>query len=155
MLYDNQKGISLIELLTVIAIIVVLVGISIPAWRAFAPRFKLNKETERIVEELRFAQQRTVSEQIVYALEFDKEAETYTVVRFNPDPDNPGEYILETVKTEALDSVIGINELYNLTDPEIRFTAAGGVVEAGQIELINQNMDTKLIDVRPSGFIDY
>ncbi len=150
-----QRGISLVELLIVIAIIVAVLGVSIPAWRAFAPRFKLNSETERVVEELRLAQQKTVSEQIVYVLEFDKEAESYTLIRFNPDPENPGEYIPETLKTETLDPEIEIKELYDLTEPEIRFTAAGGVAEAGQIELVNQKGDTKLIDVRPSGFINY
>lgn len=149
------KAFSLIELVTVIAIITIITAISIPVWRAFAPSFKLRQETERIVQELRLAQQKTVTEQITYLVRFNKEAESYEVIRLLPDPENPDNYIPETVESETLDPEIGIDELYNLTEPEIKFTAAGGVVEAGQIELVNNKGDTKLIDVRPSGFINY
>lgn len=152
---DSKRGFTLVELIIVLAIISLLTAVTIPLWRQFAPNFKLSSETEKVVQELRLAQQKTVTEQITYLVRFDKEAESYTVIRLVPDPENPGEYLPETVKTQTLDSEIEIKELYNLGEPEIKFTAAGGVAEAGQIELANRQGKTKLIDVRPSGFINY
>ena len=144
-----------VELLIVIAVIAILVLIAIPLWRKFAPGYKLSKETERVVQELRLAQQRTVTEQLSYIVRFAVDTEGYEVIRLIPDTGNPGEYIEEFVETETLDPDVGFNALYDLTEPEIQFTSAGGVVDDGQIELINVNGDMTLIDVRPSGFISY
>lgn len=155
MLPFRQKAFSFVEIMVVIFIILLLTAISIPLWRRLAPRLQLNHETEKIVEELRLAQQKTVTEQIVYMLRFDKITESYEVIRFIPDPESPGDYIEEQVRTVTLDPEVEILEIYDLTDSEIEFTAAGGVVEAGRIELANQRGTTKLIDVRPSGFINY
>ncbi len=150
------KGFTLIELVIVLAIFSILAGITFFSFRRFAPTYKLSRETEKVVQNLRWAQQKTVTEQITYLVRFDLEGKkNYEIIRLNPDPANPGNYLPETIQTEALDPDIEIKELRDLDNPEIQFTAAGGVVDAGQIDLTNRYGEVKTIDVRPAGFINY
>lgn len=149
----SQRGFSFWEVVIVVGILVVIMVAGIPAWRHYAARYQLDRETDQIVSALRFAHQKTVSEQISYILRFDKSANQYTLLRLNPDPEDPGSYIEETMWTTQVDAPIDLVEIYELTDDQVQFTAAGGVAEAGRIELSNSESDAKIIDVRPSGFI--
>lgn len=149
------KGFTLIELLAVIAIIAILASIVLVSFRRFAPTYKLGQEAGRIVQDLRLAQQKTVTEQITHLVLFDQDGNRYFLIRLVPDPEQPGEYISETLKTEILDAEIQIQELQDLEEPEIRFTTVGGAADAGKIVLANRYDETKTIDVRPAGFISY
>lgn len=155
MFYLKKKGgISLIEIVVIVAVITILVAGAIPAWRRYAPRLKLRQEADKIVDELKLSQQRTVSEQISYAVLFYTDTDSYEVVRFNPDPESPGEYIPETLSVKTLDPEIDLVQLYDFSSPQVRFTAAGGVLDIGQIELANAHGDIRTLDIRPSGFIE-
>ena len=149
------KGFTLIELLAVIAIIAILASIVLVSFRRFAPTYKLGQEAGRIVQDLRLAQQKTVTEQITHLVLFDQDGNRYFLIRLMPDPELPGEYISEILKTEILDADIQIQELQDLEEPEIRFTTVGGAADAGKIVLANRYDETKTIDVRPAGFISY
>ncbi len=148
-----RRGFSLLEIVIVLGIVVVLLAISIPAWRHYALNLKLREAADGVVADLKLAQQRTVSEQIVYTVKFYADTESYSVIRFNPDQENPGSYVPETLSTQKLDAEIDLVQVYEFSIPEVRFTAAGGVVEGGQVELQNRNGEGRVIDVRPSGFI--
>ena len=150
------RGFTLIELLIALAIFSILAAITLFSFRRFAPTYKLSRETEKVVQNLRLAQQKTVTEQIIYLVRFDLAGKrNYEIIRLNPDPENPGGYLPETIQTETLDSDIEIRELRDLSNPEIQFTTAGGVVDAGQIDLANRYDEVKTIDVHPAGFINY
>jgi len=152
---DNRRAFTLIELLAVIAIITISTSIVLVGFRRFAPTYKLGQEAGRIAQDLRLAQQKTITEQITHLILFDQDGNLYFLIRLVPDPESPGEYISEILKTEILDADIQIKELQDLDEPEIRFTTVGGVADAGKIALVNRYDETKTIDVRPAGFISY
>lgn len=155
MLLRKNFGYTVIELLTIIAIFSILSGLTLVAWRNYLPRYKLSREVDKIVENLKYAQQKTVTEQISYLISFNQAGNSFTLTRLIPDLSHPGNYISENIQTQYLDPEIRINGIYDLALPQIQFTAAGGVVDSGQIELKNSHNESRTIDIRPAGFINY
>jgi prepilin-type N-terminal cleavage/methylation domain-containing protein len=67
----NKKGVTLIELLIVFAIIGVMAGLLAPNIGAWLPSYRLRSATRNIVSTFRGAQMRAISEQIPYPVSFN------------------------------------------------------------------------------------
>src|SRR3989344_5927302 len=77
---NKLKALTLIELLTVIAIIAVLVSISAGFIRAYQPNIKLYTETRELREVLEEARSRTIAEQQLYGVRFFQAQNQYELV---------------------------------------------------------------------------
>ncbi|MGR3319085.1 MAG: GspH/FimT family pseudopilin [Candidatus Anammoxibacter sp.] len=66
----NQKGLSLIELLVVVAIIAVIIGITIPSYLRLKPTIRINGAARQIVSDLMWAKMKAVSENNDYVIVF-------------------------------------------------------------------------------------
>ena len=147
------RGISLIELITVIAIILILSSVSLVVWQTHASSLRLTLSTRKIIGDLRQAQAQSVAEQIPYLIRFDKESDTYKYICLIPDPDNPGQTIEEEIRQEDLYSKIQITEINDLDDDQVKFNAAGAPSDTGTIELKNEKEKIKIIEIKPSGYV--
>lgn len=144
-LRHNQKGLSLVEILGVLGIIVLLATISIPYIKKFQPNLKLNATARELTTDLRYAQQLTVTEQVVHIVELDIMNDKYEILRLGVST--------TTIKAVKLDSEVMISQINGLTNNQVRFNSYGAVSEAGDITLINTNNKTARINVKPSGYI--
>lgn len=61
---SKSKGISLIEFLTIIAILMVLAGMAIPAFRFFQKESDLKNSAQEIINTLRLAQNKTLASEV-------------------------------------------------------------------------------------------
>src|SRR3990167_8368440 len=140
----RKVGMTLMEILVAIGILVILVLVAIPAYRVGQQSTKLNGDARALLGDLRLAQQNTVAEQ-----------KTYLVKIYS----NPDRY--EVVRREASDTVIKGRDLSldvawqntgGFTNNEVVFTASGAVVESGIIVLYNEvSNKTVSVEVKPSG----
>ena len=143
----NQNGALLISLLMSISIISILMMISIPAYSKFKPNIDLSGAIDDLVSDLRYAQQLTLSEQVIYAIEIDIMNDRYDIICL-ADPT-----ATTTIKTVSLPINTSFLNANGFTSNIIRFNSYGAVSEPGTIELTNTSGTNKLINVKPSGYV--
>jgi prepilin-type N-terminal cleavage/methylation domain-containing protein len=80
----NKKGITLVELIIVMAIIALGAVLMAPNIGAWIPHYRLNSASRDIASLMRLAQMRAVSTNTGYQVHFDADAEgTYCVIQRN------------------------------------------------------------------------
>ncbi|MFH1597640.1 MAG: GspH/FimT family protein [Patescibacteria group bacterium] len=146
----HLKGFNLPEIAVVIAIICILALIGIPSTRLLLPGYQLTSASRDIASELRYAAQQAVTEQLNYVVKFNTTTNQYSLYRI-PDPEQPD--VEEFIEQKDLPDSVTYQSITNLTDNEVRYNSAGAPSESGQISLINTRDTTKLIDIRPSGYV--
>jgi len=87
----NEKGVTAIELLVVVAILGILSAISIPAFSSWLPNYRLKSSTRNIYDAMNLAKLSAVKSNNVAVVIFSITNDTYTV-------------FLDTVSNWALDS---------------------------------------------------
>jgi hypothetical protein len=97
-----------------------------------------------LINNLRYAQQLAISQQINYGVHFYPDQKKYQVVKYST-PE-------EMIKNIFLPSEIIINQA-TFANNQLKFNIYGAAVEAGTIVLENKNHNTSTIEVKPSGFV--
>lgn len=138
-------GISLIEILAIAGVTVLISLISIPAFIGYQKNSKLKNEARQLATNIRLAQQLAITTQNVYQIKIFSENEKRYQIR---DENNDA-----TIKDVYFDPEVRISQIDNFTDQIIRFTATGGVIESGNLYLVNTNNQTSTLQIKPSGYV--
>ena len=148
--FSKQRGLSLYELLMVMAVIAIVAAIAIPAV-SLLPYWKLSSSTKAVLGKLRQAQEETVTTQLKHGVEFNPSVNPPTIKFIkNGSPD----ITLETVTLGsginlAIDSAIANNPNgANI----IFFSSDGGPDVNGNINL-SLDTSSKTVNVSPAGVI--
>lgn len=152
-----MKSFTLIELLLIVGILIILVGLAIPAFRFFQKETDLNNSTEEIINTLRLAQNKTLA----------SEGDSQWGVYFST-TSVPNQYILfkgvnfvsratSSDESHNLPSSVEISEI-NLTGgfPNVIFDRVTGATnQPGEISLRLKDdiLKFRLISIQPSGKI--
>ncbi|MCE5211184.1 MAG: prepilin-type N-terminal cleavage/methylation domain-containing protein [Deltaproteobacteria bacterium] len=75
----NTKGFSLVEILTVVAILAIVLTISIPMFSSFVKNRNLKEAAAALMSDIKFAKQRSMTENIHYIITIDKDNNDYSV----------------------------------------------------------------------------
>jgi len=140
----EQKGFTFLELLIIVGIIIILVGITIPAFKDFKPDLQLSGVVRELATDIRYAQQLTVTEQIEYCIRFFQLEKKYQIIKCGQE-----QPLVEKIFPQEI-------QMFTITDfinNEIEFNPYGAVKESGSISLENTKNKIKTIEVRPSGFV--
>ncbi len=84
----KPNGFSVAEMLVVLAIGGILTAIAIPAFMAWAPKYRVNGAARQVFSDLMAAKARAVAEGNPYVVTFDTTAGSYTI-HDNDDADDP------------------------------------------------------------------
>lgn len=141
----NNRGSLIMNLLVSIGIMALMLTISMPALRQYQPNLQLSSAIRDLTTDLRLAQQLTVTEQDMHILAINDLTDTYQIIKYEP--------ATTTIKTVTLPISISFHAIAGFTDNQVKYNAYGGVVEEGQIILINTNNNTKTINIKPSGYV--
>ena len=146
----QRRGISLYELLIVMAIIGILAAVTIPLMKDYLPSWQLSGSARVVLSKLRQAQEEAVATQKQHAL------------RFSP-TDNPVTYQL--IKIEATETVLETITMPNnitvtgtggaplnatFSNNQVKFSADGGPSANGDI-VITLGEASKTINISPAG----
>lgn len=142
----RSVGMTIMEVMVAISILVLLVLVAIPAYRVGQENTKLNGDARALISDLRLAQQNTVAEQKTHLLKIYSNPDRYEVIKRDS-----GDVV---IKARDLSANIGWQNTGGFTNDEVVFTTAGAVVEAGTIVFHNElSNKTITIDVKPSGYV--
>ncbi len=139
-----RKGFTLIEILTVLGIIAVIAGVSVTFLRGAAQEGILQASARDVASDLRYAAELSVSTQINHAVRFDQVASRYTVIELTT-PET-------TIKQSSLTPGLSFSTI-TLPQNQAEFNTLGAVVATGTVTILNQSGGTRLLDIRPSGYV--
>ncbi|MFA6171871.1 MAG: GspH/FimT family pseudopilin [Patescibacteria group bacterium] len=144
---SRRRAFTVYEILIVIGIIVLLSAITIPYINKFQPNLKLNAAARGLTADLRYAQQLTITEQVLHLVSLDIASGSYSLLRVDA--------ATTTVKSVDLPLSVSFNAA-STTVSQVRFNSYGGVVSGsvGQIFLTNTNSKNQLINIKPSGYVE-
>jgi len=140
-----SRGFSLMEILIAIAIVIILSGISWATIIRYQPSLALSATTRDLTSDLRLAQQLSVTEQINHGIFFDTLFNEYQLKKFE------GETII--LFTKQLPTGITFCEITGLSENTATFNPYGSVAYSGSICIANAKGQSKIIEIKPSGFV--
>jgi len=138
-------GFTLMELLVVISIVGIITGISWGTFRALRPSLQLGSAARDLTTDLRYVQQLAVTEQINYGVHFSTATDEYQIIRYGS--------TTEEILGKSLAKDIDFYQITGFKAGEVIFNPYGAVQETGTVSLTNTKGETKIIEVRPSGFV--
>jgi Tfp pilus assembly protein FimT len=141
---NNIFGLTLIETLMIISIILLILIIEGPNIKNYSNNWILKSATQDLASDLRYTQQLTVTEQRIYNVSIDTVNKKYSVIL---EPST-------TIKTVYLPSSTSFGAINGFTDNKVTFNFMGAVSQSGSITISNQQGTSKIIYIRPSGYIE-
>ena len=141
---SNRSGFTLIEIMITVLVTGIIAGISVTSFSSYQPSLELSGVSRDMINNLRYAQQLAISQQINYGIHFYPDQKKYQVVKYST-PE-------EMIKNIFLPSGIAFSQV-TFADNQLKFNIYGAVVEAGTIVLENKDYNTSTIEVKPSGFV--
>ncbi|NLX70599.1 MAG: type II secretion system protein [Clostridiales bacterium] len=145
----NNRGITLIELITVLAIIGLILAVVSPSIKPPAEKVKLKTEAERIVQDIRLTQQLAITTGMDYCFEIHIYEKYYNIRPKTPiatDGVYKKEYLdksLHTIKCNFASPYTGRYAGLKV----LTYTPTGIPSQTGSIELYNRNGDKMTIRV--------
>jgi prepilin-type N-terminal cleavage/methylation domain-containing protein len=143
-----RRGFTIVELMVSVTLLAVLATFTIPTYQLLLSQQQLNSAVDQVSDLVRFAAQRTVTEQSVYGFSVVAGASSVTVFQVNTLNQNV------TVQTLTLPSNIEVGTVSFSGNSNIRFSTAGAPSTSGSFTLLDTVRNkTRTIEVRPSGNI--
>jgi hypothetical protein len=104
---------------------------------------------QQVAEEIRLAQQKTVTEQLIYGVTFTAGSTTIPLFRYNP-----ANGAKTTISTYTLPNDVSINSVNFSNNNDIRFATSGAPNFSGNLVLRDTVRNrSRQIDIRPSGTV--
>lgn len=158
---NNQRGVTLTELMVVLAIIAVGSAIAVPTYVSYLPLLKIRAATRGLISDIRFTRQLAVSSNRKHRLNFSS-ATLYEVQRDESSSQNWTS--TKTVKTVDMDKAYSKIHWTSIAEPTVYFLPNGGVdtsatrnnnvtaVNPLQLELSHtQETDYRIININLAG----
>jgi type IV fimbrial biogenesis protein FimT len=141
----HRPAFTMGEILAVLAVMAVIVTIAAPSFSGLQARYVLGGAAKDLAGDLRYTQQRSVTEQQPYELRIDTVARNYSVVRLGS-PET-------TVKSTTFDAAVTVDSPTGLNANRVSFNSSGAPSNSGDVVLIHSGGTIATVSVRPSGFV--
>lgn len=142
---STRPGYTVGEVIGVLAVMAVVVTIAAPSFGNLQARYVLGGAAKELASDLRYAQQRSVTEQQPHELRLDVAGRSYAVVRLGS-PES-------TVKSATFDAAVTVDSPTGLNADRVSFNSAGAPSNSGDVVLIHSGGTIATVSVRPSGFV--
>lgn len=136
----KKRGITLLELIIIMAIIAFGSVLMVPNIGAWLPAYRLKSAARDVVSTMRVAQMKAVASNVQYRVSFDDAAKTYILQR------QTGGLFVDDGISQALPSGISINSISFLGNKYVTFNPNSTAV-SGSIVLQNPKGTQKTITV--------
>jgi prepilin-type N-terminal cleavage/methylation domain-containing protein len=141
-----RRGFTIVELMVSISVIALLATFTVPTYQLLLSQQQLNSAVDQTSDLIRYAAQRTVTEQVVYGFTVSAGSTSIVMFQVNSSSQNI------TVQTMALPSNIQVGTVSFSGNNSIRFSTAGAPTTSGSFTLTDTvRGKSRTIEVRPSG----
>lgn len=136
----SKGGVTLVELLAVIAIMAALSVVAWPGYSKIHQRALVQEQVEQVAGLLRTAQERTLAEQAVYAVKFDLAAQTAQLISYGLTYTGQTEYAELDKVTLPTDRVVmqSVSFTNEHNEKIVRFNSAGVPSQPGIVVMKNK-----------------
>jgi Tfp pilus assembly protein FimT len=156
----QNLGISIIELMVVIAIVAILGTIAVPGYIGWLPKYRLSTSARDILSDLEYARGTAIKENASVVLKFNAGQDTYTVWiddgalgnkdNWNQDADE------RLIRSRQMPSGVDLAAV-SFSNDQVRFNGTGfpetgppAALDGGTITLTN-NTGTRIVELRIGG----
>lgn len=139
----KNSGFTLIELIIIIVIVSLLGLIGVRSFVSYQEGVEGTGEAQELINDLRYAKQMSISEQIHYGIVFDFEDNSYELIKEEEER--------VVIKQKKLPERVNLKPVDQYS--EVRFTRFGAVFKSGEVILSDSSSSRKII-IKPSGFIN-
>ncbi len=80
-LFQRDKGLSLIEVLVVVVILGITSAFAVPSFSAWIEKYRVKKAARQLATDLQFAKMKSIAEKVEYKIVFDSANKAYTIQR--------------------------------------------------------------------------
>ena len=133
------------NLLVAVLVIILTVTVSLPYIRDYRVNSRLSAEARELINNLRYAQQLSVTQQVVHGVKLDSENDFYEVLKTGAST--------STLKTVFLSENSSFKKIEDFSNNLVKFNFYGGAEEAGEIILENINNKEIILEIKPSGYV--
>lgn len=141
----NNSGFTLIEIMVAIGIIIVLSSVSWVGFKNYQPSLALSAASRDLTTDLRLAQQLSITEQINHGIFFNTSTNEYQLKKFGA--------TTVVLLSKQLPTDIVFCGITGLSGSQALFNPYGSIAFSGSVCLANNKGQTKIIDIKPSGFV--
>lgn len=155
-LFADKAGLTIIEMMVVLAVLGIILGISYPSFRHYLPTLRLESSVKQVLGNLRLTRQRAITEETYYCFFTEKNgAETYDIFKDSdrdavPDAGVPVSHMTLLEGISIAQKAGGIPFWF---DPKSTVVDAAGAAETCRFEVSNPKGTIEKIYVMASGFI--
>ncbi|KKU72738.1 MAG: hypothetical protein UX98_C0018G0017 [Parcubacteria group bacterium GW2011_GWA2_47_26] len=140
-----MKGLTLIELVTTVGLMVLAAGIISAVYlRSVLPSTNLRAVRGNLAANLRYAAELATTTQINHAVRFDPQNSRYELVRLTIP-----EVIIKSVTLPSQVTITSTTFPLNT----VTFNVLGATAQAGSVDLRHNSNETMTVEVRPSGYV--
>lgn len=144
-LRSANRGFTLMEIMVAIGILLIVSGISWASLARYQPFLALTAASRSLTTDLRLAQQLSITEQVNHGVFFNVLTNEYQLEKFG------AETVVLSVK--KMPNNVFFCEITGLSESYAIFNPYGAVLYSGSVCLANSQGQSKIIDIKPSGFV--
>lgn len=132
----NERGITFIELMTVVAVIGIMAALAVPSFLSYMPKLKVKAAARDVVSQLRLARSKAVSERRPYGVMFNVSTRSITLFA---DTDNPVAQTYSTsdslIDCDTLSTDINLNSCTYANNCVV-FSSTGAASTSGDLQVV-------------------
>lgn len=132
----NQRGITFIELMTVVAVIGIMSAMAVPRFLSYMPKLRVKAAARDVVSQLRLARSKAVSERRPYGVAFNLSGKTLRLFADTNDPASQSYSASDSsLDLDTLSKDIGLNSCTYANNCVV-FSSTGAASTSGDLQVV-------------------
>lgn len=132
----NQRGVTFIELMTVVAVIGIMAAMAVPSFLSYMPKLRVKSAARTVAAQLRLARSKAVAERRPYGVSFNMASRSMVLFADTDNPAGQSYSVLDsTLKADTLNSQVNLNSCTYANNCVV-FNSTGAASSSGDLQVV-------------------